>query len=150
MTGISLMLRPMINVNGGTGDFCFTNNTFTSVANDGYGVRMNGSSSAVITLGDGNVFESANALVLGKGTNMPTGKIIVTGGYYDGQIIDVTPENATAKYEIKGGFFSEKPAEEFVHPDYSCVANKDAATKDEYPWTVVSCDHVWEETPVWT
>ncbi len=93
-----------LNVNGGEGDFTVSGNTFTSAEGaDGYGVRENGSSTAVITLTENN-FTAENAVVLGKGNSATAGTINVESGTYVGDITKT--DAATGKIVISGGRFS--------------------------------------------
>ena len=93
-----------VNVSGGVGEFSVSGNTFTSAEGaSGYGIRENGSSSAVITLTD-NTFTATNAVVLGKGTNATAGTINVESGTYIGEISKT--DAATGKIVISGGHFS--------------------------------------------
>ena len=98
-----------VNVSGGTGDFTVSGNTFTSAEGaSGYGIRENGTSDAVITLTD-NTFTAANAVVLGKGTNVTAGTINVVSGIYVGEITKT--DAATGKIVISGGHFSASIAD---------------------------------------
>ncbi len=93
-----------VNVNGGGGEFTISGNTFTSAEGaDGYGIRENGTSTAVITLTD-NAFTAASAVVLGKGNNDAKGTINVVSGTYVGDITKTTA--STGKIVISGGKFS--------------------------------------------
>lgn len=93
-----------VNVNGGGGNFTISGNTFTSAEGaNGYGVRENGTSTAVITLTD-NTFTAANAVVLGKTTAVTAGTINVESGTYVGEISKTAA--ATGKIVISGGQFS--------------------------------------------
>ena len=93
-----------MNVNGGGGEFTVSGNTFTSAEGaDGYGIRENGTSSAVITLTD-NTFNAANAFVMGKGSSVTTGTINVISGTYVGDITKT--DAATGQIVISGGRFS--------------------------------------------
>ncbi len=95
-----------VNVNGGAGDFTISGNTFTSAEGaDGYGVRENGSSTAVITLTD-NTFTAASALVMGKSKSSTNGTINVESGTYVGDIVKSIADAATGKIVISGGKFS--------------------------------------------
>ncbi len=96
-----------VNVSGGTGDFTISGNTFTSDENAsaGYGIRENGSSTAVITLTDNN-FTAANAVKLGKGGSATNGTINVVSGTYVGDIVKDIAASATGKIVISGGKFS--------------------------------------------
>ena len=101
-----------VNVSGGTGDFTISGNTFTSDENAsaGYGIRENGSSTAVITLTDNN-FTAANAVLLGKTTAVTAGTINVESGIYTGSISKT--EAATGKIVVSGGYFSEEVVQDF-------------------------------------
>ena len=93
-----------VNVSGGAGEFAISSNTFTSADGaDGYGIRENGTSTAVITLTD-NTFTATNAVVMGKGTNVTAGTINVISGTYVGDITKT--DAATGKIVISGGKFS--------------------------------------------
>lgn len=93
-----------VNVSGGTAEVTISNNTFTTAEGaDGYGVRENGSSTAVINLTDNN-FTAANAVVLGKTTAVTAGTINVVSGTYVGDITKT--DAATGKIVISGGHFS--------------------------------------------
>ena len=93
-----------VNVSGGAGEFAISGNTFTSADGaDGYGIRENGTSSAVITLTD-NTFNAANAVVMGKKTDVTAGTINVVSGTYVGDITKTAA--ATGKIVISGGKFS--------------------------------------------
>lgn len=94
-----------VNVSGGSGTFNISNNTFTSSVTDGYGVRENSSSSAVITLSD-NTFTAAKAVVLGKSKSATNGTINVVSGTYVGDIVKDIAATATGKIVISGGKFS--------------------------------------------
>ena len=94
-----------VNVSGGSGTFDISNNTFTSSVTDGYGVRENSSSSAVITLSD-NTFTTAKAVVLGKSKSATKGTINVVSGTYVGDIVKDIAATATGKIVISGGKFS--------------------------------------------
>ncbi len=94
-----------VNVSGGSGTFDISNNTFTSSVTDGYGVRENSSSSAVITLSD-NTFTAAKAVVLGKSKSATNGTINVVSGTYVGDIVKDIAAAATGKIVISGGKFS--------------------------------------------
>ena len=104
-----------VNVNGGGGTFTISGNTFTSANGaDGYGIRENGTSTAVITLTDNN-FTATNPVVLGKGTNVTAGTINVESGVYTGTITKT--EAATGKIAISGGYFSEEFPTEYIAAD---------------------------------
>ena len=104
-----------VNVSGGTGDFTVSGNTFTSDEGaSGYGIRENGTSTAVITLTD-NTFTAANAIVMGKGSNVTAGTINVESGIYTGTISKT--EAATGKIAISGGYFSEEFPQEYIAED---------------------------------
>ena len=99
------------NVSGGGGAHNFSNNTYTGVkADDGYAVRMVGTSSATITLND-NDFTAYKVLVLGKnGSYNPTGTINVESGEYNGVISKETVAASTAVFSFTGGIFDEDSA----------------------------------------
>ena len=113
-----------VNVSGGTGDFTISGNTFTSDENAsaGYGIRENGSSTAVITLTDNN-FTAANAVLLGKTTAVTAGTINVESGIYTG-VISKT-EAATGKIVVSGGYFSEEVAQDYIVEGKVCVSATD-------------------------
>ena len=104
-----------VNVNGGGGEFTISGNTFTSAEGaDGYGIRENGTSTAVITLTD-NSFTAASSIVLGKGNSVTAGSINVESGVYTGTISKT--EAATGKIAISGGYFSEEFPQEYIAED---------------------------------
>ena len=112
-----------VNVNGGAGDFTISGNTFTSAEGaDGYGIRENGTSSAVITLTD-NTFTATSAVVLGKGDSQTAGTINVESGIYNGAISKT--EAATGKIVVSGGYFSEEVAQEHIVEGKVCVSATD-------------------------
>ena len=112
-----------VNVNGGGGEFTVSGNTFTSAEGaDGYGIRENGTSSAVITLTD-NTFTAASAVVMGKGTNVTAGTINVESGIYTGAISKT--EAATGSIVVSGGYFSEEVAQEHIVEGKVCVSATD-------------------------
>ncbi|MBR5654521.1 MAG: hypothetical protein IKX22_10635 [Prevotella sp.] len=113
-----------VNVNGGTGDFTISGNTFTSDENatEGYGIRENGTSTAVITLTD-NTFTAANAVLLGKTTAVTAGTINVESGIYNGAISKT--EAATGKIVVSGGYFSEEVAQDYIIEGKVCVSATD-------------------------
>lgn len=114
-----------VNVNGGEGSFDISGNTFTSAENaDGYGVRENGNSTAVITLVD-NSFTAKNAVVMGKGSSATAGTINVVSGTYIGDITKT--DAATGSIVISGGHFSADPA------NYSAYVSEGVAVADLYP-----------------
>ncbi len=95
-----------MNVNGGSGNFTVSGNTFTAAeGTDGYGIRENGGSSAVITLTD-NTFTAAAAVKLGKSGSATKGTINVVSGTYVGDIVKDIAATATGKIVISGGQFS--------------------------------------------
>ena len=94
-----------INVSGGKGDFAISNNTFTSSSEDGYAVRENAASEAILTLTD-NTFTAFKAVQLGKGAKMTNGTINVVSGTYVGDIVKDIAATATGKIVISGGKFS--------------------------------------------
>jgi len=109
------------NVSGGGGAHNFSNNTYTGVNDDdGYAVRMVGTSSATITLTD-NDFTAYKALVLGKnGSYNPTGTINVESGEYNGMISKETVAASTAVFSFTGGIFDADSATvaSWCAPDY--------------------------------
>ena len=113
-----------VNVSGGTGDFTVSGNTFTSDENasEGYGIRENGTSTAVITLTDNN-FTAANAVLLGKTTAVTAGTINVESGIYTGSISKT--EAATGKIVVSGGYFSEEVAQDYIVEGKVCVSATD-------------------------
>lgn len=112
-----------VNVSGGTGDFTVSGNTFTSAEGaDGYGIRENGTSTAVITLTD-NTFTAASAVVLGKGDSQTAGTINVESGIYTGSISKT--EAATGKIVVSGGYFSEEVAQDYIVEGKVCVSATD-------------------------
>ncbi len=94
-----------INVSGGKGDFAISNNTFTSSSEDGYAVRENAESEAILTLTD-NTFTAFKAVQLGKGAKKTNGTINVVSGTYVGDIVKDIAATATGKIVISGGKFS--------------------------------------------
>ncbi len=93
-----------VNVSGGAGEFVVSGNTFTSAEGaDGYGIRENGTSAAVLNLTD-NTFTATNAVVLGKGSSVTAGTINVISGTYVGDITKT--DAATGKIVITDGHFS--------------------------------------------
>ena len=93
-----------VNVSGGTGDFTISGNTFTSDEGaSGYGIRENGTSTAVLNLSN-NTFTATSAIVLGKGNSVTAGTINVESGTYVGDITKT--DAATGKIVISGGHFS--------------------------------------------
>ena len=113
-----------VNFNGGTGEFTVSGNTFTSSASDGYGVRENGSSTAVLNLSD-NDFTTADAIKLGKSGSSTNGTINVTSGTYNGNLVKDIAAAATGKIVITGGTFSVKPDDEFIAEGYQAVKGAD-------------------------
>lgn len=114
------------NVSGGGGAHNFSNNTYTGVkADDGYAVRMVGTSSATITLND-NDFTAYKVLVLGKnGSYNPTGTINVESGEYNGVISKETVAASTAVFSFTGGIFDEDSATvaSWCAPGYYAIEN---------------------------
>gem|GEM_PF-2698283 len=93
-----------VNVSGGTGNFTISDNTFTSAEGaDGYGIRENGTSTAVLNLTN-NTFKAASAIVMGKKTDVTAGTINVISGTYVGDITKT--DAATGQIVISGGQFS--------------------------------------------
>ncbi|MBQ9814660.1 MAG: InlB B-repeat-containing protein, partial [Lachnospiraceae bacterium] len=120
-----------VNIDGGTGDFTFTNCSFESCVNDGYGIRIKGGSSAVVYLDETNGIEANDALVLGK-NDAPSGKFVVTGGLYKGNLADKMTTEGTGKFEISGGFFSVAPTLKQCAEGYYPIASGE----EELPYTV--------------
>lgn len=95
-----------VNIIEGTGGFSISGNTFTSDKNaDGYSIREDGTSTAILNLSN-NEFTASNVIVLGSGTSDTKGIINVISGRYIGNIIK--SETATGKIVISGGHFSAK------------------------------------------
>ena len=65
------------------------------------------------------------------------GKLNIENGKFD--VTWVTDSHyAAGDIQIKGGVFSTKPAEEYCAEGYVATDNEDEATKDVYPYTVMS------------
>ena len=112
-----------VNVSGGAGEFTISGNSFTTFSgSNGYGVRENGTSSAVLNLSD-NDFTAFDAVKLGKGSSATAGTINVTSGTYNGNLVKEAA--ATGKIVITGGTFSVKPDDEFIAEGYQAVKGAD-------------------------
>ncbi len=119
-----------VNVSGGAGEFTVSGNTFTSAEGAvGYGIRENGTSTAVITLTD-NTFTAASAIVMGKGANVTAGTINVESGVYVGEITKTAA--ATGKIAISGGHFSVDLSQD-AYKDF--IANLYYGESNLYPET---------------
>ncbi len=95
-----------LNLDGGAGEFTISGNNFTSIVEDGYGIREKGNSTDVITLTDNTfIVENGNAVVLGK-NDTPSGTINIVSGIYVGDIANKAKAEATGKIVISGGHFS--------------------------------------------
>ena len=65
------------------------------------------------------------------------GKLNIENGKFD--VTWVTDNNyAAGDIQIKGGVFAEEPDEEYCADGYVVVDNEDEATKEDYPYTVMS------------
>lgn len=122
-----------VNVSGGGGEFTVSGNTFTSdeSATDGYGIRENSSSAAIITLTDNN-FKAAVAVKLGKGGSATNGTINVVSGTYMGDIVKDIAATATGKIAISGGHFSVDLSQD-AYKDF--IANLYYGESNLYPET---------------
>ena len=107
-----------INFSGGTAPISIENCKFESVSADGYAIRENGNSTAVITLKDNN-FKAFNVLAMGKNARSKgEGTINVVSGIYNGSIYVAPDSQATATFAISGGHFSAKIPQEYCAPGY--------------------------------
>ncbi len=122
-----------VNVNGGSGDFIISGNTFTSAEGaDGYGIRENGTSTAVLNLTD-NTFTAASAVVLGKTSAVTAGTINVISGTYFGEITKT--DAATGSIVISGGTYTiDVPAEYIIDGYYSHNNGDGTYTVQERPY----------------
>ena len=112
-----------INVNGGDGEFTVSGNTFTSAkTDDGYAVRENGSSTAVITLTNNN-FTAYRVVQLGKGNSATAGTINIESGNHIGAVHK--EDAATGKIAISGGTYSVEPDAEFIVEGYVAAKQGD-------------------------
>jgi len=94
-----------VNVSGGASTFNVSNCKFTTSINTGYGVRENGTSTAVINLENNEFLKSGDVLVMGKGTQVTAGTINVTSGIYTGTISKTAA--ATGTFVFTGGTFNQ-------------------------------------------
>ena len=128
-----------VNVNGGGGNFTISGNSFTSAEGaDGYGIRENGASSAVITLSD-NTFTAASAVVMGKGTSVTAGTINVESGVYTGAITKT--DAATGKIAISDGYFSVEFPDEYIAEALVAAGNSCVPAADMEGYFTVGIPH---------
>ena len=124
-----------VNVSGGNGEFEISGNKFVSKTEDGYAVRENAGSSAILNLSD-NDFTAFKIVQLGKSKSATNGTINVVSGRYVGSIVKDIADNATGKIVVSGGLFSVRVADEYCAEGKICAANPDEETKANYPYIV--------------
>ena len=111
---------PVFNFN--TGNATIKNTTITFRDGDNMGLCVDG---GTVALGEGTVINGPVSAV--------TGTVTITDGKYSGEI---TADQATLT--ISGGIFTLEPDETYCAEGYVATDNKDEATKEQYPFTVMS------------
>ena len=133
------------NIDGGSGEVIIKNNEFASAEGaDGYGLRLKGGSSAIVTLEENN-FKAISSVVLGKG-DAPSGTINIVSGTYVGDIVKNTTAASTGKIAISGGHFSAEISDEFVANLYYAENGMYVEETPEAPNGVKHYPYVVDET----
>ncbi len=120
-TALSLASKADVTVNGGE---------YTS--ENGYAIYLL-TTGGKFTINDGTF---AGKIRAGVNDGSITAEILIRGGKFD--VPEFKTDGATAKIVISGGVFKTSPGAAYIAPGYEVVANTDDATKDAYPYTVVS------------
>lgn len=127
-----------VNVSGGGGAYTFSGNTISASTEDGYGIRLKDSTTAVATLSD-NTITAKNALALGKAAEASNkGQFVIESGLYNGTLAKITT-SADAGYAISGGLFTEPVLQEYCAEGY--IPATTTVDEVEY-YTVAPCKAV--------
>ena len=108
------------------------------VVNGGEYTSENGYALYLLTTGgrftiNGGTF--AGKIRAGVNGSSITSEILIKGGKFN--VPEFKTDGATAKITISGGVFTAAPNAAFLAENYIVVDNEDAATKADYPYTVV-------------